>query len=95
MDRETLAIDVNASGSGTMTARDTPGFNRQYSVSFSDDVINRRGAATSTGNFSFLGLPVGGTAAVEVVSPTEINYTETTTYSTCAATYRGKLTHTS
>jgi hypothetical protein len=86
---EKLVIQVDTTGRGTATAMDTPGFNRQYDVTFPDSWFTGS-AVTSTGTFAFLGSAVGGSMAIVRVDPTTIKYTETTTYP-CAATYSGQL----
>ena len=88
--KETLVVEVNASGSGSATAQDTPNFNRRYSVSFGADWFDGT-AVTATGSFTWLGSPVSGAAGLRLTGPRTIDYTETTTYP-CSATYHGVLT---
>jgi hypothetical protein len=88
---ETLMVSVNSNGTGTMTAIDTPGFNRQYAVTFQDEWLRGTATATSTGAFSYNGLSVTGAVSLKLTSPATIDYTETTTYP-CSATYHGVLT---
>jgi hypothetical protein len=87
---ETLVIAVNSSGTGSATAMDTPGFNRQYPVTFGSTWFNGS-AATATGAFSYNGLSVTGAIGIGLTGPNTIDYTETTTYP-CSATYHGVLT---
>jgi hypothetical protein len=48
---ETLHIAVNNAGAGTLTAVDTPGFNRQYSITIPSAPAAT--AFTSTGTFAY------------------------------------------
>ena len=87
---ETLVI-AGAPGSWSATAQDTPGFDRKYAIDFDDSWYGGFIQSSATGSFTYLGIPVGGTIAVLLSSPTTLLYTETTTYP-CANTYTGTLT---
>jgi len=89
---ETLTINVNSSGVGTLTATDSPGFDRQYAVT-----IPSSASFTSQGVFSFGGQQVPGQIAVTIAAgtsngTTSLTYTETTNWGSCTNTYGGTLT---
>lgn len=84
---ETAVISISASGNGSLTAKDTPGFDRPYSIAIPVSM-----QFTATGAFSINGIPVPGTISVRRIGPNQLQYTETTTYGNCSNTYTGVLT---
>jgi hypothetical protein len=84
---ETATINVNASGAGTFTMTDTPGFDRAYQVSIPSNLT-----FSSSGTFSFLGLAVPGKLSVTISSTSKLTFQEATTYGSCTNTYGGTLT---
>jgi len=84
---ESAAINVNASGAGTFTLSDTPGFDRPYQVTIPANLT-----FSGSGTFSFLGQPIPGQLNVTINDATHLTFQETTTYGTCSNTYGGQLT---
>jgi hypothetical protein len=85
---ENAVVNVNASGTGTITLNDTPGFQRIYNVTVT--ALNQ--AVTSQGSFLFFGAPIPGSMTATFTSATQMTLRETTTYGSCANTYSGTLT---
>ena len=84
---ETMVINVNASGAGTATMKDTANFDRPYSVTIPSSL-----SFSAQGTFSFLGAPVPGQLSVTINSVTQLTFQETTGYGSCSNTYGGTLT---
>ena len=77
---------MDAKGNGTLTAIDTPNFNRQYTVAMSPPPT-----FTASGAFTYLGTPVSGRINV-TLHATQIDYLETTNYGAGVnQTYQGLL----
>jgi len=89
---ETATIAVNADGVGTLTATDTPGFPRQYSITIPSSPSEV--SFTTTGTFLYTNglatISVPGRLSV-VVTETQIAYQETTGWGNCSNTYAGFL----
>lgn len=83
---ETATINVSASGAGTFTLTDTPGFDRPYQVTIPASLT-----FSGTGTFSFLGQPIPGQLSVTINDSTHLTFQETTTYGSCSNTYGGQL----
>ena len=84
---ETLVIDVSSSGAGTVTMKDTAGFDRPYQVTIPSNLT-----FTGSGTFSLFGAQIPGQLAVTINSLTQLTFQETTTYGNCSNTYGGQLT---
>ena len=84
---ESLTINVNASGAGTATVTDTPGFDRAYQVTIPSSL-----SFTGGGTFPFFGAPIPGQLSVTISNLTQLTFQETTTYGSCSNTYGGQLT---
>ena len=84
---ETMTINVDASGSGTATITDSPGFDRAYNVTIPQTLT-----FSGSGTFSFLGAAVPAKLSATLNSVAQLTFTETTTWGSCSNTYGGTLT---
>jgi len=84
---ESLTVDVNSQGAGSITVQDTPQFDRRYTVTIPASL-----AVSASGTFSFLGASIPGQLSVTFASPTQLTFQETTTYGSCSNSYGGTLT---
>lgn len=84
---EKATININASGSGTITLSDTPGFDRPYNVTN----LTPSGFSTQ-GTFSFLGKAVPGTLSGSFNSGgTQATLIEQTNWGNCFNRYQSVL----
>src|SRR5581483_4650321 len=89
---EAAVVNLNSAGVGTVTAQDSPGFDRQYPAT-----VSPTASFTSQATVVFLGSQVPGKLAVTFTGETTMSYQEATTYqigpnSTCTNVYAGTLT---
>ena len=83
---ETVVVDVDSAGVGTLTVTDTPGFVRQYQIT-----IPPGGEFTASGTFDFEGTHVPGQIVVSVIDSHHLDFQETTHWGPCSNRYAGVL----
>ena len=84
---ENAVVNVNASGVGTVTLNDTPGFTRVYNITVT--ALNQ--TVTSQGTFSLFGAPIPGNITAVFTTVNQMTLKETTSYGSCSNTYSGTL----